>query len=135
MSIPLEPRRVAPSGNAAAKHQKIGCSVGNLFNMAGMSFDTRSCTSTEFSPSSIICGQVASSLSLYACKTAAHLVCGCAGAAPPQSRQQGGVAEDSGYWDLVYLLYPEAVEAAGLGLVHELVSSWPLIERTLAVNN
>lgn len=65
-------------------------------------------------------------------------VCGCAGAAPTQSRQQGGregVAEDSGYWDLVYLLYPEAVEAAGLGLVHELVSSWPLIERTLAVNH
>lgn len=41
--------------------------------------------------------------------------------------------EDSGYWDLVYLLYPEAVEAAGLGLVHELVSSWPFLERTLAV--
>lgn len=42
-------------------------------------------------------------------------------------------SEDSGYWDLVYLLYPEAAEAAGLGLVHELVSSWPLIECTLAV--
>ncbi|KAK9916467.1 hypothetical protein WJX75_002924 [Coccomyxa subellipsoidea] len=59
------------------------------------------------------------------------------GAAPQQSRpQQGGregEVEDSGYWDLVYLLYPEAVEAAGLGLVHELVSSWPFLERTLAV--
>ena len=55
-----------------------------------------------------------------------------------QSRmQQGGregEGEDSGYWDLVYLLYPEAVEAAGLGLMHELVSSWPFVERTLAVS-
>lgn len=55
-----------------------------------------------------------------------------------QSRmQQGGregEGEDSGYWDLVYLLYPEAVEAAGLGLMHELVSSWPFLERTLAVS-
>lgn len=51
-------------------------------------------------------------------------------------QQRGGrqeEAEDGGYWDLVYLLYPEAAEAAGLGLLHELVSSWPLIERTLAV--
>jgi hypothetical protein len=37
------------------------------------------------------------------------------------------------YWDLIYLLYQEAAEAAGLGLLHELISSWPLIERTLAV--
>ena len=40
---------------------------------------------------------------------------------------------ESGYWDVVYLLYPEMAEAAGLGVLHELVSSWPLIERSLAV--
>ena len=40
---------------------------------------------------------------------------------------------ESGYWDVVYLLYPEMAEAAGMGVLHELVSSWPLIERSLAV--
>ena len=34
---------------------------------------------------------------------------------------------------MVYLLYPELAEAAGLGVLHDLVSSWPLIERNLAV--
>jgi hypothetical protein len=52
---------------------------------------------------------------------------------PSQAGGQRADSEDSGYWDMVYLLYPEAAEAAGLGLLHELVSSWPLIERTLAV--
>ena len=42
---------------------------------------------------------------------------------------------ESGYWDLVYLLYPEMAEAAGMGVLHELVSSWPLLERTLAVQH
>lgn len=49
---------------------------------------------------------------------------------------RGAAAADeaeSGYWDVVYLLYPELAEAAGLGVLHELVSSWPLIERNLAV--
>ena len=44
-----------------------------------------------------------------------------------------GDEAESGYWDVVYLLYPEMAEAAGLGVLHELVSSWPLIERSLAV--
>ena len=42
---------------------------------------------------------------------------------------------ESGYWDLVYLLYPEMAEAVGLGVLHELVSSWPLLERSLAVQH
>ena len=44
-----------------------------------------------------------------------------------------GDEAESGYWDLVYLLYQEMAEAAGLGVLHDLVSSWPLIERSLAV--
>ena len=40
---------------------------------------------------------------------------------------------ESGYWDMMYLLYPEMAEAAGMGVLHDLVSSWPLIERSLAV--
>ena len=42
---------------------------------------------------------------------------------------------ESGYWDLVYLLYPEMAEAAGMGVLHELVSSWPFLERSLAVQH
>ena len=42
-------------------------------------------------------------------------------------------AAESGYWDLVYLLYPELAEAAGLGLLRALVPAWPRVERTLAV--
>lgn len=41
--------------------------------------------------------------------------------------------EDSGFWDLVYLLYPEAAEAVGLHLLRELVHNWQAIERELAV--
>jgi len=54
-----------------------------------------------------------------------------------ESQSQGmSVADEaeSGYWDVVYLLYPEMAEAAGMGVLHDLVSSWPLIERSLAVH-
>ncbi|KAK9831842.1 hypothetical protein WJX81_000569 [Elliptochloris bilobata] len=37
-----------------------------------------------------------------------------------------------GYWDLVYLLYPEAAEAVGLGPLHGIVPTWPEVEKTLA---
>eukprot|EP00884_Botryococcus_braunii_P002444 jgi/Botrbrau1/121/Bobra.0022s0107.1 len=43
-----------------------------------------------------------------------------------------GAAEDSGFWDLVYLLYPEAAEAVGLNLLRELVHNWAVTERELA---
>jgi hypothetical protein len=53
-----------------------------------------------------------------------------------EGQGRGAAAADeaeSGYWDVVYLLYPELAEAAGLGVLHDLVSTWPLIERNLAV--
>ena len=33
----------------------------------------------------------------------------------------------------MYILYPEAVELAGVCEVHELVPNWPALERVLAV--
>ncbi|KAK9824404.1 hypothetical protein WJX72_010051 [[Myrmecia] bisecta] len=45
---------------------------------------------------------------------------------------QVGHEEDSGYWDLVYILYPELAEAVGLALLRDLVPNWALLERTLA---
>lgn len=44
-----------------------------------------------------------------------------------------GASEDSGFWDLVYLLYPEAAEAVGVRLLRELVPNWAATERELAV--
>lgn len=41
--------------------------------------------------------------------------------------------EDTGFWDLVYILYPEFAEAAGVGPLRELVPHWSLLERTLMV--
>ena len=62
-----------------------------------------------------------------------------AGAPAQQGRQAQGAtiseteAAESGYWDLVYLLYPELAEAAGLGLIRQLVQTWPALERALTV--
>ena len=50
--------------------------------------------------------------------------------------QAGGAArgpEQSGYWDLIYILYPELLENVGSAVVRELVPTWPLVERTLEV--
>ncbi|DBB03865.1 TPA: Spectrin beta chain, non-erythrocytic 5 [Trebouxia sp. C0004] len=39
--------------------------------------------------------------------------------------------EDTGFWDLVYILYPDFAEAAGVGALRELVPHWTLLEKTL----
>ena len=52
--------------------------------------------------------------------------------------QAGGAArgpEQSGYWDLIYILYPELLEIVGSAVVRELVPTWPLVERTLEVRS
>ena len=41
--------------------------------------------------------------------------------------------EDTGFWDLVYILYPDFAEATGVGSLRELVPHWSLLERTLMV--
>ena len=41
--------------------------------------------------------------------------------------------EDTGFWDLVYILYPDFAEAAGVGPLRELVPHWTLLEKTLMV--
>lgn len=43
--------------------------------------------------------------------------------------------EDTGFWDLVYILYPDFAEATGVGSLRELVPHWSLLERTLMVLN
>lgn len=41
-------------------------------------------------------------------------------------------ADEAGaYWDLVYILYPEAVETAGLAAARDLITSWPALEKEL----
>lgn len=42
--------------------------------------------------------------------------------------------EDTGFWDLVYILYPDFAEGAGVGPLRELVPHWSLLERTLMVS-
>ena len=39
--------------------------------------------------------------------------------------------EDTGFWDLVYILYPDFAE--GVGPLRELIPHWSLLERTLMV--
>jgi hypothetical protein len=51
--------------------------------------------------------------------------------APARAGASGG--SDSGFWDLAYLLYPEAAEAVGLGPLRAIVPAWPDLERTFAV--
>ena len=43
--------------------------------------------------------------------------------------------EDTGFWDLVYILYPDFAEAAGVGPLRELVPHWTLLEKTLMVSS
>ena len=42
--------------------------------------------------------------------------------------------EDTGFWDLVYILYPDFAEALGVGPLRELVPRWSLLEKTLLVS-
>ena len=56
------------------------------------------------------------------------------GATPVGSASALNEQEDSGYWDLIYILYPELTEAAGSAILRELVPTWPLLERTLEVH-
>lgn len=42
-------------------------------------------------------------------------------------------AGHAGYWDLVYILYPEFVDVLGLQAVHDLLPSWQGIEANLEV--
>lgn len=42
--------------------------------------------------------------------------------------------EDTGFWDLVYILYPDFAEAIGVGPLRELVPHWSLLEKTLLVS-
>lgn len=41
--------------------------------------------------------------------------------------------EDSGYWDLVYILYPEAIDAVGPDALRDAVPNWSNLETTLMV--
>ncbi len=45
----------------------------------------------------------------------------------------GSTGDDAGFWDLAYLLYPEAAEAVGLGPLRAIVPAWPELEKTFAV--
>ena len=47
----------------------------------------------------------------------------------------GAGQDDSAFWDLVYVLYPEAVEAVGLATLRQLTPPWKLLEAGLMVRN
>lgn len=58
------------------------------------------------------------------------------GSSLPQRREGGAADADgqqSGYWDLTYIMYPELLDSVGAGVMRELVSAWPTLERTLEV--
>lgn len=40
---------------------------------------------------------------------------------------------DSGFWDLAYILYPEAVDTVGLAEARDVVPGWAALEHTLKV--
>lgn len=50
--------------------------------------------------------------------------------------QDAGSAEqqDTGFWDLVYILYADFAEAAGVATLRGLVPHWALLEKTLMVS-
>lgn len=41
--------------------------------------------------------------------------------------------QDTGFWDLVYILYVDFAEAAGVGMLRGLVPHYGLMEKTLMV--
>ena len=53
----------------------------------------------------------------------------------PGSEADSVREEDTGFWDLVYILYPDLAEAAGVAALRELVPHWTLLEKTLMVSS
>lgn len=45
----------------------------------------------------------------------------------------GATGSDSGYWDVMSILYPPCLEAVGGDALHSLVPNWPVIELNLSV--
>lgn len=45
----------------------------------------------------------------------------------------GAEQQDTGFWDLVYILYADFAEAAGVAMLRGLVPHWGLMEKTLMV--
>lgn len=54
-------------------------------------------------------------------------------ASASQAGGSAAEADDSAYWDLIYILYPETLDAVGQAILHQLVSSWKLLEAQLLV--
>ena len=73
-------------------------------------------------------------LPLFACSGASRRDFGSALPSPRASAPQAGQADDSAFWDLVYVLYPELVEAVGSVTAHQLVHLWRPLEAGLAVS-
>lgn len=46
-----------------------------------------------------------------------------------------GTADETAFWDLVYVLYPEVAEALSVGTTHQLVPSWRPLEAGLEVSD
>lgn len=52
---------------------------------------------------------------------------------PSQTGTSAAEADDSAYWDLVYVLYPEALDSIGQAVLHQQVPSWKMLEAQLLV--
>lgn len=74
-------------------------------------------------------------LPLFGCNQAGRVAYGSSIPLAAAARKQTSEAEQSGYWDLVYILYPDLLERLGAKLLRELVSDWPAIERALEVGD
>ena len=62
----------------------------------------------------------------------AHTMC-----SPLTSEIYAGNAEqqDTGFWDVVYILYADFAEAAGVAVLRGLIPHWGLMEKTLMVRH
>jgi hypothetical protein len=56
------------------------------------------------------------------------------GSASPTTLAGDLGGDETGYWDLMHILYPELLERLGAALLREVVSSWPTLERALEVS-
>ena len=52
----------------------------------------------------------------------------------PADAGQAAGADESAYWDLVYVVYPEVVEAVGIAPTRQLVPSWRALEASILVS-
>lgn len=43
--------------------------------------------------------------------------------------------QDTGFWDVVYILYADLAEAAGVAVLRGLIPHWGLMEKTLMVRH